>query len=131
MAVTPPKWDKEPHVSKPVIAAVDVPEAPSFDDLEIVTVYVCDECEAISEEYADKLYECSSCGTIFLKEDSDYDSHRCSCGIFAAKLADKGCVECREAEVRESNGVQCPNCGDLIELETADGWAEHVKECYA
>lgn len=111
--------------------------APGLDELAVVTVYYCDNCGAASEEYAEKLYECNSCGTIFLKEDSDYDSHRCNCGIFASKLADMGCVECREAEVRETEAVECPNCGDFIHFADAtseddriETWDNHVRECY-
>ena len=60
--------------------------------------YLCDECSAVhmpdDVDADDAIYECGDCGEVFRRSESEYDSHRCSCGKFAAKLADFGCPEC-------------------------------------
>jgi len=64
------------------------------------------ECQACEHQFNDgdeggPLYECSSCGTEFTREDSaDGDSNRCpNCNKFGAKVADLTCPECQSGEV--------------------------------
>ena len=84
-----------------------------------VVAYKCQECEAISEEVGETLYECLSCGTTFTKDNSaDGVSHRCpDCNKFASKRADKSCIECSEGEVDDIGAYSCPVCDELYEEE--------------
>lgn len=69
------------------------------EERDLVTIYVCSECEAESEDFAEEpLYECGRCGQRFL----GIEGNRCpTCNIFAARVETEigGCVECQAGEV--------------------------------
>lgn len=66
------------------------------DDAE--AVLYCPDCGEVKDEDAgDEIgpaYECGDCGNQFTREESEYGNHRCECGKFAAKIADKCCADC-------------------------------------
>ena len=85
--------------------------------IETVQVYKCMECEEISEDAGDQLYECGNCGIMFIRGNSaDGASHRCpDCNKFSSKVADRSCVDCEEGEVEEITGYKCPSCETVHE----------------
>lgn len=89
-------------------------------ELEITDAYRCSECEEVSAETSgEPLYECGECGS---KEKGD-EGRRCGdCNKFRSKLADDSCAECDEGEVEETEVIECPQCGELHEV---DEFAEH------
>jgi DNA-directed RNA polymerase subunit RPC12/RpoP/phage FluMu protein Com len=87
--------------------------------LEKITAYKCLSCDTISEDCEDEpLYECGSCGTNFLRSNSDDgDSHRCpNCHKFGSKIADQACTSCQEGEVEEIQAIKCSVCEEIMEL---------------
>jgi hypothetical protein len=80
--------------------------------LETVTVWQCQECEAIvtAEDLADTgpLYECGECAEIFTRDNSaDGMGNRCpECHHFATKIADRACVECEAGGLQEIQAVE-------------------------
>lgn len=66
--------------------------------VENAAAFICEECEALflpdDVDTTDPVYECGECGEVFRRSESEYDSHRCSCGKFASKLYDYGCPDC-------------------------------------
>jgi rubredoxin len=66
---------------------------------ELRSGYYCSDCDEFhsDDEYdAEPSYECAACGAVFLRSESDYESHRCNCGKFASKKADDACPRCHE-----------------------------------
>lgn len=85
--------------------------------LELIPAFLCDECEAISEEAGGTLYECAEDGK-FNRETSFNDNHQCpECRKFSAKVAEQSCIECNAGEVREIDAFLCPQCDHLVEVE--------------
>jgi ribosomal protein L37AE/L43A len=73
----------------------------------------CPECGHVTdtEDFEQKVYECSRCGGIY--RESDIEGHRCpDCNVFMAKLGDYSCADCEaaledgpeEIEVYEADG---------------------------
>ena len=87
--------------------------------------WLCQECGEISEGTAEApLYECGGCEKIFNRNQTDNGDHRCpDCNKFGSKLADDCCVSCETGVVDAVVFVECPLCGELVEVESL---GEHV-----
>jgi len=76
----------------------------------------CEHCdEYIDEGETTTIYECSSCGEEFNREDSaDGDSNRCpSCNKFGAISVEDACTSCG-LETRRVNAVMCLKCNEYF-----------------
>jgi hypothetical protein len=84
----------------------------------IQTVLLSDDCESVVEKPV-ALYECGDCGTVFSPADSaDGQSSRCpDCEQPAAKLTDRGCPDCEDANCREATGIVCPHGDGFVEVD--------------
>jgi DNA-directed RNA polymerase subunit RPC12/RpoP len=94
-------------------------------------LYKCQDCRALTAmdgTDVEPLYECNSCGTMFVKSNSaDGESHRCPvCNKFASKVTDTGCVDCGEGELEVIDGYVCEGCDEAFEDE--NGYKEHLKD---
>lgn len=102
-----------------------------LEDIESIEAYKCTGCDWFEEDEPESpLYECSSCGTRFDRDNSaDGSSHRCpDCNKFAAKAADYACPQCQE-EVEQVTAYHCPSCEQLLDEEQAG--EEACPECGA
>ena len=87
--------------------------------------YRWEECGELSEDVVEEpLYECSECGPIFHRGQTENHNHRCpDCGKSGHKLADRTCAVCEEGVVEEVGVVTCPLCSEDVEV---DEFEEHV-----
>lgn len=87
-------------------------------DLTPITLYVCEECERVSEDKPEGPgYECPECGGFFSRPMSENGDHRSPCcNKFSSRAYDLGCDECG-GEVNETTGIICPHCEAAITEE--------------
>lgn len=79
-------------------------------------VWKCQECEHYDSDVGPALYECSSCGEVFNRDNSADGNHKCpSCGKFGAKRAPESCVECEQGEVEQVEAYYCEECDEWTE----------------
>jgi DNA-directed RNA polymerase subunit RPC12/RpoP len=88
--------------------------------LEVEKKYWCESCHrGYDEDELTKLYECSSCGTIFSPDDS-YDgmSNRCpDCAKWGHIYMENICPDClEEVELQEAEVAYCPDCDEYFTL---------------
>ncbi len=81
---------------------------------ELITAYLCQSCDTITDTPDETLYECNNCGLRFKRGDDDGATQRCpECNRFAAKVADQSCPNCDDGELEEVSAFSCPTCDSL------------------
>lgn len=101
-------------------------DGPQYEEL---TAYLCTECGELSEDAGPALYECSSCGEVFNKDNSKNGRNQCpSCDKMGARKKDYtglSCVSCEAGEVQE---VAARKVLDDDTLVAVDDWDDYLAQ---